>query len=42
MGSRRGLGVVLNGENGQRPMPHTLEGLVIQVDMRDLNLRIFD
>ena len=36
------LGVVLHGENGQRSMPHALKGLVVKVDVRYLDLRIFD
>ena len=42
MGTGGGLGVVLHGENGKGTMPHTFKRLIVQVDMCDLDIRIFD
>lgn len=42
MRARGGLWMILDRENWQGPMPHTLKGLVVEVDMGYLNLRIFD
>jgi hypothetical protein len=34
--ARGGLGVVLDGENGALPMPHSFDRTVIEVKVRDL------
>src|ERR1043166_5456894 len=35
----RGFGVVLDGDDGEPPVAHPLDATVVEVDMRDLDLR---
>jgi hypothetical protein len=39
MGSRGSLRVVLHREQGQLPMPHALDGPVVEVEVSDLETR---
>src|SRR2546430_12374886 len=39
--SRRGLGVVLHGDDRLAAMPETLERLIVQIDVRELNVALF-
>jgi len=42
MRARRSLGMILDGEDGETAMPHALEGLIIEIEVRYLDFRVFD